>query len=138
VAALGVIEYYEQIRILHVAAALASGGLFALRGVAMWVGSPRGMAAAVRYLSYAIDTLLLGAAVSLATLLQRVPLVDRWITTKIVLVLAYIALGSLALRRAPTLRARRASLIAALLTFAAILWVALHRGATFWAGGAAP
>jgi uncharacterized membrane protein SirB2 len=133
-----VIEHHEQIRILHVAAALASGGLFALRGAAMWSGSTLGMAAPVRYLSYAIDTLLLGAALTLATLLHRVPLVDPWITAKLALVLAYILLGSLALKRAPTRRARRACLLAALLVFGAILWVAVNRGSTLWAGGVAP
>jgi len=61
-----VLEHFEQIRTLHVAAALGSGSLFLLRGLAMLAGSWLGMAAPVRYLSYAIDSVLLGAAIALA------------------------------------------------------------------------
>lgn len=126
------IEHFGEIRALHVAAALASGALFLLRGLAMWNGSGLGMAAPVRYLSYAIDTVLLGAAVALATLLQRVPFADRWITAKLALVVLYVVLGSLALKRAPTPRARRLCLVAALVTFVAIYLVARSRGVTWW------
>lgn len=127
------VEYFNEIRVVHIVAAMASGGLFLLRGIGMWTGSSLGMLAPVRWLSVAIDTTLLGAAVALAFMLHRVPLEDPWITTKIVLVVAYIVLGSLALKRAPSVRARRICLIAALLTFAAIYWVARMRGAVPWA-----
>ncbi len=121
------------IRAVHVAAALASGSLFLLRGVAMWRGSAWAGLARVRRLSYAIDTTLLVAAVMLATTLRLVPLVDAWLTTKIGLVFLYIVLGSLALKRAPTVRSRRVCLVAALLVFAAILVVARDHGAVRWA-----
>jgi uncharacterized membrane protein SirB2 len=133
-----VIEHFEGIRALHVGAALASGTLFLMRGLAMWNGSRLGMAAPVRYLSYAIDTVLLGAAVALATMLQRIPLADRWLTTKLALVVLYIVLGSLALRRAPTARARRACLVAALLVFAAIYLVARSRASGWWVATGGP
>jgi uncharacterized membrane protein SirB2 len=107
-----VLEHFEQIRTLHVAAALGSGSLFLLRGLAMLAGSWLGMAAPVRYLSYAIDSVLLGAAIVL-----------------------YVVLGSLALKRAPTPGARRACLVAALLVFATIFAVARSHGAGAWAGG---
>lgn len=132
------IEHFNEIRALHIGAALASGGLFLLRGLAMWVGSTRGMSAPVRYLSYALDTVLLGAAVTLATLLHRIPPADRWLTTKIALVVLYVVLGSLALRRAPTPRARRVCLVAALLTFGAIYLVARSRGAAAWVAAGLP
>ena len=129
------IEWYPEIRLLHIVAALTSGGLFVLRGLAMWAGSSLGMTAAVRYLSYSIDTVLFGAAVTLAAMLHRVPLADRWITVKIALVLAYIVLGSLALKRAPTLRGRRIGLVAAVAVFLLIYGVARSRGAAIWAAG---
>ncbi len=126
------IEHFPVIRVVHVAAALASGSLFLLRGVAMWRGSSWSGSIRVRWLSYAIDTTLLVAAVMLATTLRLVPLRDGWLTTKIGLVVLYIVLGSLALKRAPTLRSRRTCLIAALLVFAAILVVARDHGAVRW------
>ena len=50
------IEFYLQIKWVHVAAVLSSGGLFALRGIAMLAGARWYMAAPLRYLSYTIDT----------------------------------------------------------------------------------
>ncbi|MEZ5564831.1 MAG: SirB2 family protein [Gammaproteobacteria bacterium] len=118
------IEFYPDIRLIHITAALLSGSLFLLRGVAMWSGSPAGMRTPVRYLSYTIDTILLAAAVTLATILHLVPFVDPWITTKILLVLSYVVLGSLALRRSRSVRWRRAFFILAMLVFATIFTVA--------------
>ena len=45
------IEYFNQIRDLHIIAALSSGTLFLLRGIAMWVGSGLGMVAPVRWVT---------------------------------------------------------------------------------------
>jgi uncharacterized membrane protein SirB2 len=118
---------FPLVRTIHIAAALASGGLFALRGIAMWRGSSVGMGARIRYSSYAIDTVLLGAAVWLAILLQRTPFVDPWITAKLGLVVTYVVLGSFALKRAPTLRAKRVCFIFATIVFVAIYWFARHR-----------
>lgn len=126
------IEYFPSVRAVHVAAALASGALFALRGLAMWRGSSLGMSAPVRWASYAIDTILLAAAVTLAHGLHLVPFVDRWLTTKLALVVLYIVLGSLALKRAPTRAARRLSLVLALLVFLAVYVVARDHGAVRW------
>ena len=55
------IEFYPEIRTVHIAAVLASGSLFLMRGVALQAGA-RGrwaMAAPMRYLTYGIDTVLL-------------------------------------------------------------------------------
>lgn len=131
-------ELYPTIRLLHIAAVAMSGGLFFVRGLGVAGGAAWAMAAPLRYLSYAIDTVLLGAAVTLATLLHRVPLADRWLTTKVALVVLYVVLGSLALKRAPSARARRLCLVAALATFGAIFLVARSRGAAWWAGAGLP
>jgi uncharacterized membrane protein SirB2 len=135
---LAVIEHFPFVRSLHVAAALTSGALFALRGLAMWHGSNLGMSAPVRWASYAIDTVLLAAAVTLAYWLHRVPFVDHWVTTKVVLVTLYVVLGSLALKRAPTPATRRLSLVLALLAFLAVYLVARDHGAARWGLAAGP
>jgi uncharacterized membrane protein SirB2 len=96
------------------------------------------MAAPVRYASYAIDTVLLAAAVTLAGVLDLAPLVDPWLTTKLVLVVSYVVLGSLALKRAPTQSGRRISLVAALLVFAIVVVVARDHGAAHWDLAVAP
>lgn len=46
------IEFYLQIKWVHVAAVLASGSLFMLRGLAVNVGATWAMATPVRYRSF--------------------------------------------------------------------------------------
>jgi uncharacterized membrane protein SirB2 len=123
------IEFYPQIKWVHVAAVIASGTLFGLRGAAMLAGSPWGMAAPVRYLSYTLDTVLLTAALMLATLAHQYPFVHGWLTAKVLLLIVYIVLGSYALKRGATRASRAGFFAAALVTYGLIVSVALTRGA---------
>jgi uncharacterized membrane protein SirB2 len=118
------IEFYPQIKWVHVAAVLASGGLFALRGLAMLGGARWYRAAPLRYLSYTIDTVLLTAALMLATVLHQYPFVHAWLTAKVLLLVLYVALGSYALKRGATRTVRAWCLGAALLVYAYIASVA--------------
>ena len=52
------------------------------------------MAAPLRYLSYTIDTVLLTAALMLATILHQYPFVHAWLTVKVLLLVVYVVLGS--------------------------------------------
>jgi uncharacterized membrane protein SirB2 len=101
------IEFYVQIKWVHVAAVIASGSLFALRGTGTLAGASWPMWAPLRYLSYTIDTVLLTAALMLVTLLHQYPFVQAWLTVKVLLLVVYVVLGSLALKRGrtPALRA---------------------------------
>ena len=63
------IEFYPQIRFVHILAISLSGGLFALRGLGILAGAHWPQAMLVRYLSYTIDTVLLTAALMLVTIL---------------------------------------------------------------------
>ena len=118
------IEFYQQIRWVHVAAVLASGALFALRGVAMLAGARWYMAAPLRYLSYTIDTVLLTAALMLATMLHQYPFVQGWLTTKVLLLVVYVVLGSYALKRGATPVVRGWTFAAALAVYGFIISVA--------------
>lgn len=117
-------ELYPHIRLLHICAVIASGSLFFLRGIAVNLGAQWAMAAPVRYLSYAIDTVLLVAAIMLAATLHQYPFVHGWLTTKVLLLVVYIVLGSLALKRARTQRMRLLAFAAAVLVFLYIVSVA--------------
>jgi uncharacterized membrane protein SirB2 len=119
-----VIAYYLQIKLVHVFAVLLSGGLFALRGAATLAGQRWGMAAPLRYLSYTIDTVLLTAALMLTTIVQQYPFVQGWLTVKVLLLVVYIVLGSLALKRARTPRGRALAYGAALVAFASVATIA--------------
>src|SRR5687767_6902361 len=96
------LEFYPQIKLVHIAAVIASGVLFFLRGSAQLLGARWTMAAPLRYLSYFIDTTLLTAALMLATILRQYPFVHAWLTAKVCLLVVYIVLGTLALKRART------------------------------------
>ena len=118
------IEFYPQIKWVHVAAVLASGFLFLLRGAAVHAGMSWPMAAPVRYLTYTVDTVLLTAALMLATVLHQYPFVSSWLTVKVLLLVVYIVLGSFALKRGATRETRIVYWIAALLVYGYIISVA--------------
>ena len=118
------IEFYPQIKAVHVAAIMASGLLFLLRGAGVQAGAAWPMAAPLRYLSYSIDTVLLTAALMLVTILHQYPLVDDWLTAKVLLLVVYVVLGTFALKRGRTRATRTACWIAALLVYLFIASIA--------------
>lgn len=118
------IDFYPEIRFTHIAAVIASGSLFFLRGLAIHLGVQWAMAAPLRYLSYTIDTVLLTAALMLATILHQYPFVHGWLTMKVLLLVVYVVLGSFALKRGHTRTVRIACWLAALAVYAYIISVA--------------
>lgn len=119
------LEFYSQIKWVHVAAVTASGMLFLLRGLLLQTGSAAlPMAAPVRYLSYSIDTVLLTAALMLVTILPHAMFANGWLAIKLALLAVYIALGSFALKRGRTPRTRLLCYLLALLVFGLMLGVA--------------
>ncbi len=118
-------EFYLQIRQVHIGAVLTSGALFLLRGLGLNLfNAAWPMWAPVRYVSYTIDTVLLTAALMLMTIVHQYPFMHAWLTVKLVLLVVYIVLGSFALKRAKTRRARLGFFAAALLVFGYIYYVA--------------
>lgn len=118
------IEFYPQIKSIHVAAVMLSGLLFLARGAAVHAGMTWAMAAPLRYLSYLIDTTLLTAALMLSTLLHQYPFVHGWLTVKVGLLVVYIVLGTFALKRGSTRKVRVLCWLAALLVYVFIITVA--------------
>lgn len=118
------IEFYSEIRLVHVWAVLASGGLFLLRGLALFAGTNWAMAAPVRYLSYTIDTVLLTAALMLMTIVQQYPFFHSWLTVKVLLLVIYILLGYFAFWKAHTRTIQVGAWASALLVYALIFSIA--------------
>ena len=118
------IEFYPDVKWVHVAAVVASGVLFALRGALLLAGVRAANHAVVRWTAVAIDTVLFTAALMLATMLRQYPFVHGWLTAKVVLLVAYIVVGTYALKRAKTTRGRAAAYVAALTIFVAIVSIA--------------
>jgi len=118
------LEFYPEIRLLHITAVLASGALFAARGLGLLLGARWPRLAAVRYSSYIIDTVLLTAAMMLMTIVRQYPFVHGWLTVKVVLLVVYILLGVLAFRSNQPGRTRLVLWICALLVYLFIISVA--------------
>ena len=128
------LEFYPQIKLVHVFAVLASGGLFALRGLLLHLGGGGvAMAWPLRFGSYAIDTVLLTAALMLFTILPHAVFANGWLALKLVLLPVYVALGSFALKRGQTARLRVACWLAAIAVYAAMLGIArAHHPLGWW------
>jgi len=118
------IEFYPEIRFVHIAAVIASGTLFLLRGFALFAGAGWAMATPLRLSSHVIDTVLLTAALMLMTVVQQYPFVDGWLTAKVAFLILYIALGSVALRSGAARAVRVGCFAAALLVYGFIVSVA--------------
>lgn len=118
------IELYPQIKWVHVAAVIASGSLFLLRGLAVQARAHWPMAAPVRYLSYGIDCVLLAAALILVAILPAALYANGWLAVKLVLLVVYIGLGTFALKRGRTRTIRLATFVGALAVYGSIIAVA--------------
>ena len=117
-------EFYAQIKFAHVLCVILSGSLFTLRGLMMLARSNYANHPGLRYLSYAIDTALLIAALMLMTILHQYPFVQSWLTVKVLLLVLYVVLGMLALRRGRQRVVRVACYFAALGVYLFIISVA--------------
>lgn len=127
------IEFYAQIRWVHIACIIASGSLFLLRGSLVLAGKQRiAMLAPLRFLSYGIDTLLLSAALMLLTILPHAMFANGWLTVKLMLVVVYIVLGSVALKLGRTARARTIAFVAALTVYLGIIAIARTHDPMGW------
>jgi uncharacterized membrane protein SirB2 len=119
------VEFYPQFRALHIAAVIASGSLFLLRGLLARAG--RGNLALLplpRYLSYTVDTVLLLSALALVAILPAASFASGWLYAKLALLPVYIVLGWLALRSEAGSARQLLSLAAALLAFGAMIAIA--------------
>lgn len=122
---LRMIEFYAQIKWVHVASVVASGLLFLMRGLLVQAGRERmAMLPSLRYLSYSIDTVLLSAAFMLLTILPDSLYANGWLALKLVLLVVYVVLGSLALKRGRTARTRALTFMAAVVIYVGIIGVA--------------
>ncbi len=124
-----VIEHYALIKQAHVALAATSVALFFTRGVGVLCQRRWPMLERVRRLSVFIDTLLISAGGALWWLLDLQPTRDRWFGVKLLLIVVYIVLGSLALKRAHTRAGKGVAFVAALACIAAVGAIALAHDA---------
>lgn len=118
---------YLLLKHLHVTCVVLSGLGFCLRGWWMLRESPLRQHRLTRVVPHAVDTLLLGSALTMAWMSGQYPFAQGWLTAKLCGLIAYIVLGSMALKRGKTRQSRATYFGLALLTYAYIVSVALSR-----------
>jgi uncharacterized membrane protein SirB2 len=77
-----------------------------------------------RIVPHVVDTLLLATAIGLMIVLRQYPFAQDWLTAKLVGLVVYIFLGTIALKRGKTPAIRSAALVAALMVFGWIVMTA--------------
>lgn len=123
---------YFAIKHLHVTAVALSFALFLLRGFWMLGESAQLQRRWVRIVPHVVDTVLLGAGLWLAFMLRQLPDVSDWLAAKLIALVVYIGLGTIALKRGRTRTQRTAAWLAALTVFGYIVAVALTKNPMPW------
>ena len=85
----------------------------------------------VKVVPHIIDTILLLSAVWLCIILSQYPLVNGWLTFKVVGVIAYIGLGMMALKRAKTTPLKWGAFLAAIVVLGLTAKVAVTKQVFF-------
>ncbi len=125
---------YTLLKDLHVSCVALSGAGFVLRGAWMMQGSQMLARRWVRVAPHVVDTVLLASAIALALMIGQYPLVQGWLTAKVLGLLAYIVLGTIALKRGRTRGIRIAAFCGALLVFAYVVAVAMTKSVLPYVG----
>jgi len=123
---------YWLIKNLHTLAALLTISGFMLRGYWIVTGSDRLQHRVTRTVQHIVDTIFLLSGIAMLAMLSLNPLSQAWLLAKFAGLIAYILLGTIAIRRGSTPQVRKVAFVAALAVFAYIVGVALSKSATSW------
>ncbi|MWJ28987.1 regulator SirB [Halomonas sp. ZH2S] len=127
-------EYYFLIKHLHVTAAVLSIGFFMLR--AWWSVRESSMLGQrwVRVLPHVIDTSLLALGVTLMVMLSMWPHQHPWLAAKLIALVVYIGVGTVAIKRGPTPLVRGVGALVAVAVFIYMLGTAIRHSPLSWLG----
>ena len=119
--------YFPLLKSIHITTVVITGSLFILRFVWMSQATLQLRGRWVKTVPHVNDTLLFISGLMLASIIGELPLQAPWLTTKLFILLAYIVLGSIALKRGKSTRIRLWSGYAAILCYLVIIAIALTR-----------
>jgi len=117
----------ETIKLIHVLCVILSICFFAGRGAVMIHDASFVSRRWVRRVAETVDTILFLSGVALAWLTEQLPWQDAWLGTKLMLLLLYILLGMVAFHWGRSRMVKMASWIAAMATYAGMVFIALSR-----------
>jgi uncharacterized membrane protein SirB2 len=126
-------EYYLGIKHLHLTLVALSGVLFLLRGILMLLSSKALQMKTLKIAPHIVDTALLVAGLSMAILAGLKPSEQPWLMAKLIALIAYIGLGTIAIKRGKTYPIRATAFVAALCTFGYMIAVAVTKSPIPWA-----
>jgi len=115
---------YTTLKHIHLTTVALTITLFLFRS-ALMLWWPRALNRRwLRILPHINDTILLLSAIGMMLIIHQYPLVNHWLTAKVVGVLLYILFGTIALKRGRTKRIRIQAMIGALLSLGYLIAVA--------------
>lgn len=123
---------YLVLKNVHVSLAILSISGFLLRAYWMSQDSPKLKQRVVRVLPHVVDAAFLVSGIGLVLSLQLQLMQSPWLVAKLAALVAYVVLGSIALKRGRTLRIRLIVLVFAVLSFAYIVGVAISKSPASW------
>src|SRR5664279_1793465 len=100
---------YATLKLVHQSAVALSVTGFVVRGAASFLGAAWVTGRAARTAPHVVDTVLLLSALTLAWMLRPTPGNAPWLLAKVVGLVAYVALGVLALRPGRSFQVRVAA-----------------------------
>jgi len=118
---------YSALKHSHAGLAYLSIMLFVARFVLFYFAPVWRRNKLLKIVPHIIDTLLLVFAIMLCLQIQQYPLTHAWLTAKVIALLAYIAFGVVAIKRAS-----RPAFAAAVLSFVYMLGVAKYKTVLSW------
>ncbi|HAG72526.1 MAG TPA: invasion protein [Gammaproteobacteria bacterium] len=115
---------YALIKNIHLAFAMLTTIGFCVRGVWMMTESSMLQKKLVKVLPHIVDTTLLISAVTLVVMSGQYPWVAAWVGMKIALLVAYVVLGTFALKRGKNKQIRTVFFAVSILILLALFAVA--------------
>ncbi len=123
---------YLLVKNMHMGMAYLSISLFIFRSVLSVTESALLQTKLMKILPHIIDTFLLLFAGHLMVTIGQYPFVDAWLTAKLLALLAYIGVGTVAIKRGKTAIIRLWASVIAVATFGYIFGVAKTHNVMSW------
>jgi uncharacterized membrane protein SirB2 len=123
---------YLFVKNIHTLLALLTISGFAIRGYWMMTNSGKLRHRMTRVAPHILDTVFLLSGIAMLVLLSLNPLSQSWLLAKFAGLIAYILLGTIAIRPGSTRQVRVLAFVGALSVFAYVVGVALSKSPASW------
>lgn len=123
---------YLALKLAHITAAILTISGFALRGFWMLTDSANLDRRIVKIAPHIVDSVFLLSGIGLIWILRLPVMSQPWLMAKLLALVFYVLLGTVALRRGKTKRTRTIALLLAILTFAYIAGAAMNKSVGSW------